>query len=145
MLNGSNRMKRSFSAWRKALLARFGDREDIGIDKVYARYFMEDNLPKDEVFECLKVIEFEYELPAGLIRPGDRLKELFRPVPTKNPLLWLFYRSREEDSESEINYELGKRMRKHGTFDSWQKIETFGDFIRAWCGQRPTKAEGEQE
>ncbi len=134
-------MKGPFTRWRKTILNRFSDREDIGIDEVYRRYFMQDNLPK-EVLECLRLIEIEYELPAGLIRPADRLEKLFKPVETKNPLLWLFYRSPEEDSESEINYELGKRMRRHGTVESWSHITKFGDLtfrelIKAWCGLTP--------
>lgn len=94
---------------------------------------------KDKVFECLKLIEDEYQVPAGLLRPDDKLEKLFDPVVAKNPWRWLVYRTREGDSETEINYELGKRIRRSGTVQSWSHVEKFGDltirdFIRAWCG-----------
>jgi hypothetical protein len=130
-------MKGPFASWRKSLLDRFSDHEDIGIDEVYARYFMKEGLPRECVFECLKLIEIEYELPAGLIRPSDSLERLLKPVETRNPLRWFLYRHREEDIESELNYELSKRQRKHATFEAWQKFETIADFVHAWCGRKP--------
>ncbi len=125
------------SKWKEEVLARFSDREDIGIDEVYARYFMKEGLPKDCVTECLRLIEVEYEVCAGLIRPSDSLQKFLKPVDTRSPLRWFLYRAREEDSESELSYELSKRLGKHGMFEAWQKFETIADYVHAWCGCKP--------
>jgi hypothetical protein len=124
--------------------SRFSDRELLSRDHCYEVYFAPLGLPKEEVLECLDLIEFEFEVPAGLLRPTDRLlSTLFAEVPPKNPWnLWkeLVYRMREGDSQSELNYELGKRLRRYGTLDLWKntKIETIEDLLRAWCGEPPT-------
>jgi hypothetical protein len=129
--------------WRQELLQRFHGRENLSKDELYTRYFEKARLPKDEVLECLKLLEFEYDIPSGLLRPEDKLEKLFNPVPAKNPWRWLVYRTREGDSQTEINYELGKRMRRAGTIQSWSHIKNFGDItffdlIRAWCGKTPS-------
>lgn len=119
-------------------MSRFADREDIGRDGLYERYFMD--LPKEAVFECFDLIEEEYELPSGLLRPEDKLMKLFAPVDTKNPLRWLVYQVREGDSQTEITSELAKRQQRYGTNEAWVQagVETVADLIRAWCGKRPT-------
>lgn len=129
--------------WQEEVVRRFDGRENLTKDELYARYFEKEGLPRDEVFECLKLIEFEFEVPAGLLRPEDKLEKLFSPVPAKNPWRWLVYRTREGDSQTEINYELGKRMRRAGTIQSWSHIKNFGDvtfsdLIKAWCGRKPS-------
>jgi hypothetical protein len=78
----------------------------------------------------------------GVLRPEDKLEKLFKPVTAKSPWQWLVFRTREGDSETEINYELGKRMRQAGTTNSWSNIKTLGDitvldFVRAWSGSTP--------
>lgn len=128
-------MSRADRHWRSAFLNRFADRDDIGKENLYKRYFEAAGLPQKEVFECLELIEFEYEISAGLLRPEDKITKLFDRVATKNPLRWLVYRTREDDSASEVNYELTKRMHKYRTLGSWPKIETIDDLVRAWCGQ----------
>ena len=129
--------------WRQEVLERFHGRENLSRDELYARYFEKAGLPKDEVLECLRLLEFEYDVPSGLLRPQDKLEKLFSPVPAKNPWQWLVYRTREGDSQTEINYELGKRMRRAGTIQSWSHIKNFGDItffdlIKAWCGKTPS-------
>jgi hypothetical protein len=143
MRAGDNKMSNIDVKWKQEILERFGGRENLSRDELYVRYFEGLGLLKDDVFECLKLIEDEYKLPAGLLRPDDRLERLFDPVAAKNPWQWLVYRTREGDSETEINYELGKRMRRSGTVQSWSHVEKFGDLsfldlIRAWCGLTPT-------
>ena len=75
--------------------------------------------------------------PTGLLRPEDELAKLFAPVKTRNPWRWLGYRTKEGDSALEIEYELGKRQRRHGTFGTWSRLDTVDDLIRAWCGKTP--------
>jgi hypothetical protein len=130
-------MNRGGANWHAALLKRFADRDDIGKERLYELYFKD--LPKKEVFECLALIENEYQIRAGLLRPSDNLTKLFEPVATSNPLKWLIYQVREGDSKSEINYELFKRQQRYGTNEEWGRvgINTIDDLIHAWCGQRP--------
>jgi hypothetical protein len=86
-------MKRGGEAWHDALVSRFNDREDIGKEALYDKFFKD--LPKTDVFECLELLEEEYEISPGLLRPEDNLDKLFAPVQTKSPLRWLTYRVRE--------------------------------------------------
>jgi hypothetical protein len=125
--------------WRKEILQRFEGRQALGRDELYDRYFAHIGLPKSDVFKCLDLIEFEYEIPSGILRPDDKLERLIKPVATHNPWRWLVYRTHEGDSESELNYQLGNRMRKYGTVGSWSHVRQFGDLtfaelLRAWCG-----------
>lgn len=130
--------------WTNELRSRFGDREVLCRDDCYRQYFEALGLPKDEIMECLNLIESEFEIPVGLLRPKDKLSLLFAPIQTKNPWKWLVYRTREEDSQSELNYRLSKKLRKHGTLGQWKmnKIESIEDLLRAWCGRTPIQAGG---
>jgi hypothetical protein len=103
--------------WTRVMRSRFGSREMLSRDQCYEVHFAPLGLPKERVLECLDLIEVEFDVPVGLLRPTDRISLLFTPVPTKNPLKWLAYRGREEDSQSELDYELGKRLRRYGTLD----------------------------
>lgn len=131
-------MKQGGVHWHKAFLNRFADREDIGKDKLYEKYF--SDLPRDDVFEFLDLIEFEYEIPAGLLRPDDKTNKLFDPVKTKNPWRWLEYQVREGDSQIEIINQLVEREKRHGTYEEQVNIETIDDLVRCWCGQKPRKS-----
>lgn len=128
--------------WISAILARFEGRENLEKDELYARYFKHLELPRNEVFDCLTLIESEYDFPVGVVRPEDKLEMLFKPVSASTPWRWLVYRGREEDRETELNYQLGNRMRRHGTQGSWDHVKefgdlTFGDLLKAWCGRVP--------
>ena len=139
-------MSKQDDDWQQAIVQRFDGRENLGINELYNRYFKNAGLRKDEVVECLKLLESEYRVPAGILRPNDKLEKLFNPVRARTPWQWLVYRTREGDSETEINYELGKRMQRSGTVQSWSHIQRFGDLtvsdlLRAWCGFTPTVEE----
>jgi hypothetical protein len=131
-----------FGQWRRNLLSRFGDREDVGKAKAYQHYWAE--LPEQDVMELFELLEMEYQLPPGLLRPGDNLNKLLEPVATANPLKWLLYRARTEDRTAEINYRLSKRQQRQGTHQAWQQagIATVDDLVRAWCGQLPGSQTG---
>jgi hypothetical protein len=124
-------------SWQNVIRARFGEREDLGAEGVYARFWAAEGLPQSEVLDCLNLIEIEYELPPGILRPEDELTKLFDPIPTKNPIKWLSYQTGVEDRKSEINHQLAKRMSQHNTIGAWVRIETLDELIRAWCGQKP--------
>jgi len=129
---------RLFSSWRRSILNRFSDRPNIGTTEVYIQYFQPMGLSENCVLEILELIETEYDIPAGLIRPSDKISQLVGEVQTRNPFRWVFYRAREEDIQSELNYQLSKRMHQHGTEEYWDRIDTVGDFVRAWCGLLPS-------
>jgi hypothetical protein len=130
-------MSKEFNHWQASVLSRFADRNDIGKRGLYERYF--SDLPEPAVLECLALLEEEYSLPAGLLRPEDQLAKIFEPIPASNPWRWLVYRSREEDRQSEINYQLAKRQDRYKTRELWvlKGVNTLNDLIRAWCGQKP--------
>jgi hypothetical protein len=125
--------------WIDAIRKRFADRQDIGRERVYERYFAEEGFAKKEVFEFFDLVESEYGGIAGLLRPDDSLEKLFRKVPTKNPLHWGEYEIMAGDRELWFGDQLIKKMRKHGTYTAKQlpQMETIGDFVRAWCGRLP--------
>jgi hypothetical protein len=130
-------MKGTDASMKKALRARFADREDLGKYEFYEQYYSATDLPKDDLLELLELIEFEYDLSPGLLRPEDNLSKLVEAVPTKNPWRWLVYQTAAGDRQSELSYQLDKRMRQSGTLEKWTRIETVDDLVRAWCGQSP--------
>lgn len=123
---------------KDALRSRFGDREDIGKEGLYARYYAATDFPKAALLELLELIEFEYDLSPGVLRPEDKLSKLVEPIPTKHPWRWMVYQTAAGDRQNELSYQLAKRMRKSGTLEAWSQIETVDDLIRAWCGRRPS-------
>jgi len=131
-------MKRGGQRWHQRLLQRLTDRIDLGKDRLYDEYFAKQLLPQEQVLNCLSLLESEYQISAGLLRPKDSLEILFNRVPAKNPLLWFVYRTREDDSRSEINYQLGKRIRKYRLDVQSSQIRTLEDLVKVWCGKSPT-------
>ena len=128
--------------WERAMLERFKGRQNLRFEKLFNLYFGRAGLPKQEVLKCLQLLESEYRIPIGVLRPEDKLDKLLKPITAKTPWQWLVFRTREGDSATEINYELGKRMRQAGTVHCWSHIKKFGDMtildlLRAWCGFTP--------
>ena len=126
-------------AWERAMLERFNGRTALSFDELFSRYFEPTGIPKQEVCECLRLLEAEYLIPVGVFRADDKLEKLLEPVPAKSPWQWLVFRTREGDCEMEINSELWKRMRQAGTIDSWSSVKSLSeitilDFVRAWSG-----------
>ncbi|HUQ32751.1 MAG TPA: hypothetical protein VM095_11565 [Pyrinomonadaceae bacterium] len=126
--------------WQEVIRARFGEREDLGVEVLYARYWAAEGLSKLEVLECLNLIETEYELPAGILRADDSLDLLFDSISTRNPFKWWSAQPPIEDRASEINYQLGMRLKDHGTLGTWTNIKTIDDLIHAWCGKTQSEA-----
>jgi hypothetical protein len=124
--------------WRNRVALRFSDREDLGSKGVYEQFWRE--LPQNDVVELLNLIEFEYGVRPGLLRPDDPLTKLTEPVRTTDPVRWLIYQVATSDKHSELNYKLSNRMKQNETQNRWQSIDTVDDFVRAWCGCDPTHA-----
>lgn len=126
--------------WQDALRSRFAGREELCKDELYARYYQKDGLPKQDVLQCLELMESEYEVPAGLLRPQDNISMLADPVESKNLLKKFYYEGIAGDREFELLYQLDKRIERFGKRHMRPKIETIGDYVRAWCGQPRTVA-----
>src|SRR4051794_22409276 len=124
--------------WAERIVDRFRDRKVLSKAELYSDYFAPLGLPERDVMECLDEIEFDYSIPVGILRPDDELTKLTEAVDTNDPLRWLFWRSKSEFREAELLDELKVRLKTHGTFNDWKSINTVGDLIRAWCGQKPT-------
>jgi hypothetical protein len=121
------------TTWRKAVEARFADRSDLGREGLRQQFWRD--LPEAEVRAALELVEAEANVRPGLLRPDDRLHDLFRSPSTKNPFRWLEFQTRSSDGLLEISYQLNKQLRTHGTVDEWgDKVYTLDEFVRAWCG-----------
>jgi hypothetical protein len=123
--------------WVEEILKRFGGREDLGKRGLYEKYFKSQNLDEKEVLECFEEIESNYNIPVGVLRPDDSLTKLTERVSTNNPFKWFWWLGRNEFSDDSLIEELGIRMKEQGVFDDWKIINTFEDYVRAWCGQKP--------
>jgi hypothetical protein len=124
--------------WLAGIRERFADREDIGREAVYERFFSSEGLAKAEVFKVFDFIESEYGPIAGLLRPKDNLVEkFFTPVKTNNPFRAMTYEVRAGDGQLAIGDELEKQLKKYGTeeYEDWPRIETIEDLVRVWCDQ----------
>lgn len=124
-------------AWRKQILARFEGREILSRSVLFEKFFKRLGLRESEVMECFDEIERDYSIPVGILRPDDSITKLTDPIPTNNPFRWFSWQPRSEFTHSELMIELGIKLKQHGTGRDWKFIDTFDDFVRAWCGQRP--------
>ena len=126
-----------FAQWRDSIRSRFVDRQKLEPQAAYEAFW--SDFPQQAVMEFFQLIESEYQLSPGLLRPDDDVNKLLDPVKPVNFLKWVFYQAHMEDSASELSCQLGKREQQHGTQDAWQraKIRTIDDLMRAWCGQLP--------
>ena len=121
-----------WSSRQEALQQRFPPRPKLTDEELWAELFQDCS--KVCVLECLIFLATEYRIDPGFLRPEDRLSVLFAPVKTLNPLKWLIYRGRESDGQTEIKFQLQKRLTADPKKRSLEHIETFGQFVRAWCG-----------
>lgn len=112
--------------WTERLRARFEGREPLQAEEACRRYW--SGYPSEAVLEVLALVEDEYGLEPGLLRPDDPLSLLFTPVPTRNPLEWLFFQGMTEDRQSELEYRL--KRRRGGTRNA--HVSTLGDYVSLW-------------
>lgn len=128
-----------FGQWRSCIRSRFSNREKLEPQAAYEAFW--SGFPKQAVMELFQLIETEYQLSPGLLRPDDDVNKFLEPIKPVNFLKWLFYQAHTEDSASELSYQLGKREQQHGTQDAWKRtnITTIDDLMRAWSGQLPTE------
>jgi hypothetical protein len=120
-------------SWERAIRARFGDREDLGTAGVHTRFW--PHLPRDQFDQLAQLLDAEYRIPVGLLRPEDALSKFSDPVPTRNPWRWLSYRTAEGDRWSEINYQLVHRLDRRGAPLPKPPAMTVDALVRVWCGE----------
>ncbi|HEU0053870.1 MAG TPA: hypothetical protein VFQ39_11870 [Longimicrobium sp.] len=118
--------------------ARFGPREILPRAEAYRAYW--SDFPEREVAAFFDPVAEEYDLPAGLLRPGDRLELLLEPVSSRNPLKWLSWRAHGEDAASELSYQL--KRRKFIPRVPLTPASTLHDYLSVWCGREPSSPAG---
>ena len=120
--------------WREWLQERFRDRPALTRDES-VRMFWSDLPPKD-VSDFFEMIETEYQLDVGLLRPDDNLERFTTPIKTKNPLRWFSVEPRLEDRASELNYQIVKPADQAG-LAHYLPVHTVREYVRIWCGFAP--------
>lgn len=83
----------------------------------------------------LRLVELESQIPLGLLRPTDTLRDLFAPPPTRNPFRWMEFQTRSGDGFLEVHFRLNQRLQAIGRLEEWGgKVYTVDELVRAWCG-----------
>jgi hypothetical protein len=91
---------------RQEIMARFPVRDTLEKSELIRRFFPENN--EGEVLELLELVEREFRIDVGFLRPDDSLYALFAPIPTRNPLWWMLFRMWESDGVTEISAEVAR-------------------------------------
>jgi len=94
------------------------------------------DMPPEELADFFELIETEYGLDVGLLRPEDNLARFTTPIRTKNPLRWWAVEVGLEDSASELNYQIVQRADQFG-LAQYLPVHTVGAYVRVWCGRVP--------
>ena len=116
------------------LQERFGDRHALSRDEAVQTFW--SDLPPEDLANFFEMIETEYRLDIGLLRPDDDLARFTRPIKTKNPLRWFAVEPGLEDTASELNYQIGQRADQFG-LAHYLPVHTVGEYVRVWCGLAP--------
>ena len=111
--------------------ARFADREDLGRAGAVTAYW--SHLPRVPLDELFDLIEAEFSLPAGLLRPEDPVARLTAPLAIENPLTWLWAEAALEDAASELDYRFRKRVKAAGMAVPAVFPETIERLVDLWC------------
>jgi hypothetical protein len=123
---------KSLERRQRIIRARFPVRESLSKVQLAQDCFSQHDVT--EVLALFDLIEFEFLIDVGFLRPEDRLDVLFSPVPTRNPLAWAQFRMRETDGVHEISVEVAKKRHKRRLpARPINPIETLGDLVAAWC------------
>jgi hypothetical protein len=107
------------------LRARFADRPDLGREAAIGELWA--SLPADRVAELAELVEEEFSISFGLLRPDDNMARLTGSLEVGNPLTWLWAEAALEDAVSELNYRFAKRG------GSRRQFHTIRDLVEAWC------------
>jgi hypothetical protein len=122
------------SYWREWLNERFGNRPALPRDEAVRRYW--SDVPPQHLADFFEMIETEYGLDVGLLRPDDNLDLFTAPIKTKNPLRWFAVEPGLEDRASELNYQIVQRADEFG-LAQYLPVRTIGEYVRVWSGFVP--------
>jgi len=120
--------------WREWLQERFGDRAALPRDEAVQTFW--SDLPPEDLADFFEMIETEYRLDVGLLRPEDNLARFTTPIKTKNPLRWFAVEPGLEDKASELNYQIVQRADQFGLAHHLP-VHTLREYVRIWCGRAP--------
>ena len=124
--------------YRAGLLARFGERNVLSKDELYARFWADRNLDRTEVIGLLDLIEEAYEIPAGILRPNDPIEMLTDLVPETHWWRGPIHDVIAGDRQLWVQEELDHKLREYGTYNHIRRVHTINELVLAWCGWRPT-------
>jgi len=121
----------------EAIKRRFPVRENLEKSELARRCFSEHD--GAEALELFALVEREFRIDVGFLRPDDSLHALFSPVPARNPLTWIRFRALESIGVTEISTEVASKRRERGLpSEPPEGIRSFGDLVRAWCERGPS-------
>src|SRR5689334_11452978 len=104
----------------------FANREDLGRNELYRRFFSGQIASEGSLTELFDFLEDEFHISVGLLRPDDDLTLLFHPKPSN----WWFgefmNRAAAGDKRLELANRLHKRLTSRGKSAAWTDIPTFG-------------------
>jgi hypothetical protein len=93
------------------------------------------SLPWADLNALFYLIEQEFAIPAGILRPEDNLEQLFAPLSIRQPLRWFRTGPVLEDAVSELSYRLSEQVRARGQrVSSRFRARTVDELVRVWCG-----------
>lgn len=123
---------------RRRLDQYFAGREDIGLEGVLTLFVRDPRLDADSTRELLLLLQAEFRVPAGVLRPDDAVDTLFDPISSANPFKWMEYRIRVGDAKAELAHQLHQRLVAAGTTEAWGDVSTLLELAQAWGGHRPS-------
>jgi hypothetical protein len=119
---------------RQIILSHLGPRPRVELHELLHMFAL-PRLDPNVLSSALRVFSEEYGIEIGVLRPEDRIDVITRPVPTRNPLKWLFTRAAAEDALKELSYALKRQRKRLGLPVKPEKpIETIRDYVAAWAG-----------
>ena len=119
-------------SWNDAIKRYFRERRIMSMGELVREFGLSGPKADTVLEECLGLFQQEYGVAAGLLRPDDPLRIFTEPPKTSNPFSWYFTRSAYEDSTSELNYRLKKRLRASGR-TLVATPTTVGEYVAAWA------------
>jgi hypothetical protein len=118
--------------WLSRLRKHFNGREELTIDNLAIEFRALDKDSRDALEHVTALIQSEYGIPSGLLRPSDSLKLFTDAEMPRNPLRWLFDRAAMEDRATELHYRLALQREKTGRPNVPTPPATLQDYVKAW-------------
>jgi hypothetical protein len=122
--------------WRDRIADQFRDREELDPAEFYSLFVVATEGDRQGLDECFTIFEDEYDVPRGLLRPGDPLDLFLQPPAAKCLFGWLFSRAAIEDKSSELSYRLKRQRKRIGQAPMPKHPPaTVGEYVDLWLGR----------